>query len=216
VDEMRRPACAFLRSGSYSYNAYTRPMLLLRTLEGLLGEDLMARVMRAYAARYRFGHPRSEDFRRTLGEAEVPAALALWDQTLGGREELDYAVSALRSERAPMKGEGAAESGDVFESEVTVRRLGGLRAPVEVEVRFEGGERVTERWDGEGAWRRFRYTRPFRVASARVDPRGRLALDRTTSNNGRALVPDRRPVARHGARVLLWLQQVLAFGGGAS
>jgi hypothetical protein len=215
VDEMRRPAWAFLGGGSYSYNAYTRPMLLLRTLEGLLGEEQMARVMRAYAARHRFGHPRSEDFRRVLGEAGVPAALSLWDQTLGGREEMDYAVTDLRSERPPARA-GGTEGGDRFESEVTVRRLGGLRAPVEVEVRFEGGERVTERWDGEGAWRRFRYERPFRVAAARVDPRGLLALDRVASNNGRALSPDRRPVARHGARVLLWLQQVLAFAGGAS
>ena len=97
-----------------------------------------------------------------------------------------------------------------------MRRLGGLRAPVEVEVRFEGGERVVERWDGRDPWRRFTYARPFRVASARIDPRGVLALDRMASNNGRALVPDRRPAARHGARVLLWLQHVLAFGGGAS
>jgi hypothetical protein len=209
VDEMRRPAFAFQSGGSHSYNAYTRPMLLLRTLEGLLGPDLMARVLRAYAARHRFAHPRSEDFRRTLAEAEVPAAVTLWDQTLAGREELDYAVTGLRSERAPA-------GGDLFESEVTVRRLGGLRAPVEVEVRFEDGARVTERWDGDGPWRRFTYARQFRLASAQVDPRGLLALDRIASNNGRALRPDRRPAARHGARVLLWLQQVLAFGGGAS
>ncbi|MBI5480629.1 MAG: M1 family metallopeptidase [Deltaproteobacteria bacterium] len=228
VDELRRPAWAFLGSASYSYNAYTRPMLLLRTLEGLLGPDLMSRVMRTYAARHRFGHPRSEDFRRALAEAEVPAAVSLWDQVLGGRDELDYAVTSLRSERpaargegppqgkGPANGEGGAGSGDSFESEVTVRRLGDVRAPVEVEVRFEGGERVTERWDGEATWQRFRYSRPFRVASARVDPRGLLALDRMASNNGRALVLDRRPAARHGARVLLWLQQVLAFAGGAS
>jgi len=32
----------------------------------------------------------------------------------------------------------------------------------------------------------------------------------------RALLADHRPAARHGARVLLWLQHVLAFGAGAS
>jgi hypothetical protein len=207
VDEMRRPAWAFVGGGSYSYNAYTRPMLLLRTVEGLLGPDLMARVMRAYAARHRFGHPRTEDFRRVLAGAGVPPAVALWDQALGGREELDYAVTSVHAEPV---------TGSTFRSEVTVRRLGGLRAPVEVEVVFEGGERRIARWDGQGDWQRFTFGSPFRVASARVDPRGVLALDRIGSNNGRSLEADHRPAARHGARVLLWLQHVLAFGGGAS
>jgi hypothetical protein len=207
VEQMRRPAWAFLGSASYSYNAYTRPMLLLRTLEGMLGADRMAQVMRAYAARHRFRHPRSDDFRSVLAEAGVPEAASLWDQAIGGGEELDYAIASVRS---------AGGSTGSFDSEVTVRRLGGLAAPVEVEVRFEGGERVVERWDGREAWKRFAYARPFRVRSARVDPRGVLALERLTGNNGRSLEADHRPAARHGARVLLWLQHVLAFGGGAS
>jgi hypothetical protein len=135
--------------------------------------------------------------------------VALWDQALGGREELDYAVASIRSERSPAGGER-------FESEVTFRRLGGLRTGVEVEAEFENGERDVEFWNGAGPWHRVTWTRPFRVRSARVDPLGRRPLDRVASNNGLAREPDHRPAVRHGARVLLWLQHVLAFGGGAS
>ncbi|HEY3352741.1 MAG TPA: M1 family metallopeptidase [Polyangia bacterium] len=215
-EETRRASWDYLSSASYNANAYAKPTLLLLTLEGLLGEERMLRVLRTYAARHRFGHPRSDDFRRVLAETEEPAAVELWDGALGSREVLDYAVESLRSEPpAAVRGRADAAPG-LFESEVVVRRVGGLRAPVEVEVLFEGGARVVERWDGRAAWRRFTYARPARLAGVRVDPRRLLALELDLSNNARSLGQDHRPAARFGAKVLLWLQHVLAFAGGAA
>jgi hypothetical protein len=216
ADRLRRPAYGYQSSGSYFAQAYYRTAHLLRTLEGLLGEARMARVMRVYAARYRFRHPRSGDFRHVLSEAGDPAAVALWDQVLARRGVLDYAVGSLRSEAVVPRGHDAPAAPEGFESEVVVERTGELRAPVEVEVRFAGGARVVERWDGADEWRRFRYRRPERLDAVRVDPRGRLALDRLAGNNVRTLAPDHRPTVRFGARVLLWLQHVLAFAGGAA
>jgi hypothetical protein len=211
-DDLRRPAWRYSSAGSYAANAYQKPMRLLFTLEHLLGEDVMLRVLRTYAARHRYGHPTADDFRRALAEVADAAALRLWDEAVGGREVLDYAVDSLRSERSTRRGPVA----DTFESEVVVRRLGGLRAPVDVEVRFEGGGRVTERWDGEATGRRFGYTRPDRLAAARIDPAGRLALEWDVTNNARGLRRDHRPAARLGGKVLLWLQHLLAFAGGAA
>jgi hypothetical protein len=215
TDETRRASWAYLGAASYAVNAYTKPMLLLLTLEGLLGEERMLAVMRAYTARHRFGHPTSDDFRRVLAAAGDPAAVALWDEALGSREVLDYAVESLRSERVDAGRGGARRPGD-FESEVVVRRAGGLRAPVAIEVRFEGGARVVERWDGAAAWRRFVYVRPQRAIGVRIDPRGLLPLEWDVSNNARALGSDHRAGARFGAKVLLWLQHVAAFAGGAA
>jgi hypothetical protein len=205
-DEMRRRAWGYTDTRSYNFNAYVKPLLLLSTIEGLLGEERMLRLLRGYAARHRFGHPTSADFRAALAAEGEPAAVALWDDALAGAATLDYAVASLAS--APAAGG--------FDSEVLVRRVGGLVAPVVVEVEFADGVRIRERWDGRDGERRLRYRRAAPAVAARVDPDGKLALEWDVSNNARATRRDHRPAARFGAKVVLWLQSVLAFAGGGA
>ncbi|PYQ37895.1 MAG: hypothetical protein DMF77_25575, partial [Acidobacteria bacterium] len=59
---MARPTWGYRNADSYTVNAYTKPALSLQTLEGLVGEETMTRILRTYARRYRFAHPTSEDF----------------------------------------------------------------------------------------------------------------------------------------------------------
>jgi hypothetical protein len=46
-----------------------------------------------------------------------------------------------------------------------------------------------------------------------VDPDHRLWLDANWTNNSRRTVPDRTAVATWSARVLFWVQQLVAFAG---
>ena len=66
-DKVRQPAWTY-GAGGYSFYSYTKPGLLLRTLEHHLGEQTMARVMRTYHERWRFKHPTSEDFYAVANE----------------------------------------------------------------------------------------------------------------------------------------------------
>jgi hypothetical protein len=97
-----------------------------------------------------------------------------------------------------------------FDGEVVVRRLGGVRLPVEVRVELEGGRVETARWDGQDRWLRLRYP-GARVTAAWVDPERKLAVDVDFTNNSWV---DERGVSRRAARkwaarYLLWLQHLL-------
>ncbi|PYQ37896.1 MAG: hypothetical protein DMF77_25580 [Acidobacteria bacterium] len=98
-----------------------------------------------------------------------------------------------------------------FDSEVIVRRLGGVRLPVEIRVEFADGRVKYETWDGQYRWVRFRYPGPVKVRAAEVDPYGKIALDIDPGNNSWA---DNAPVARRAAskwamRWMFWLQNLL-------
>ena len=106
---------------------------------------------------------------------------------------------------------GKKKASGPWESKVTVRRLGGARLPVEVEVEFADGRSVRETWDGKDRWKRFRYEGPAKVVRAVVDPESRIALDVDPSNN--AWIAEtgfaRRAATKWAARWMFWLQNLL-------
>ena len=59
--------------------------------------------------------------------------------------------------------------------------------PVEVLLRFEGGQTYRSHWDGEARWTRFRVASRARASlEAIVDPDEKILLDADRTNNGRA------------------------------
>ena len=57
---------------------------MLNTLEGLIGDETMARVMRTYAERWRFGHPSSDDFYAVATEVSGRDLTSFFKQTVEG------------------------------------------------------------------------------------------------------------------------------------
>ena len=70
-DPVTRPAWQFRNASSYGAITYGKSSLLLHTLAGLIGEDVMAEAMRTYFMRFRFTHPTTEDFLRTIEEVAI-------------------------------------------------------------------------------------------------------------------------------------------------
>ncbi|HEY7411246.1 MAG TPA: M1 family metallopeptidase [Vicinamibacteria bacterium] len=227
ADVMARRGWEYRTGPSYSLNSYGKPALSLRTLEGLLGEETMVRVMRVYTRRFRFAHPTTDDFVAVVNEVTGKDWRWFFEQTWFSSDLLDYAVTAkstpVRRARgfvdggpgnppAPASSPAPAPGEGPFDSEVLVERRGGVRMPVEVLVEFADGHQVREAWDGQYRWARFRYTRPARVARAVVDPEGKLALDVVPANNAwMADEPNvaRRAAAKWAARWMFWLQHLL-------
>ena len=225
-DTMARRAWDYRSAESYSLNSYAKPALVLQTLEGLLGEETMVKVLRTYARRYRFAHPTTADFIATVNEVTGQDWRWFFDQTFFSSDLCDYAVEvknepartpagwfeakdgSLELRRRPKEdrhgGEGA------FESEVTIVRNGDVLMPVELRVDFADGRTVSERWDGRDRWKRFRYE-GAEVVHAMVDPGHKIAIDVRPSNN--EWIADERPARRAAtkwaARYLLWLQDLL-------
>jgi len=97
----------------------------------------------------------------------------------------------------------------LYESGVNVRRLGEFKFPVEIEVVFADGEVIRETWDGQGLWKKFRYTKPTRLVSATVDPELKITLDVNITNNGKTVKSQRLALNKLSARFMFWMQFLL-------
>ncbi|MEO7795497.1 MAG: M1 family metallopeptidase, partial [Thermoanaerobaculia bacterium] len=100
-DQIATPAWMFSR-GQYGFNAYARPALMLETLEGMVGTQTMARVMRTYHERFRFGHPSGADFHAVAEEVSGRDLDGFFAQTVKSPGVLDPAIADLTSEPAPV------------------------------------------------------------------------------------------------------------------
>jgi hypothetical protein len=70
-DPVTRWAFKFRNADSYGSITYGKSATLLATLEGIIGRDTMDEAMRIYFLRYRFTHPTTEDFLRTIEEVAI-------------------------------------------------------------------------------------------------------------------------------------------------
>ncbi|MDZ7294099.1 MAG: M1 family metallopeptidase [candidate division KSB1 bacterium] len=223
-DRMDRRGWEFVDGQSYSTNAYRKPALMLATLEGYLGDELFTKILRTFAQRYRFKHPRPTDFIRVVNELVPENMDWFFDQMLTGSGRLDYAVTLVASRAVPPAegyfgagegiryqagGEKQKPGSQLYESEVLVQRLGEVCFPVEVLVRFEDGETLTEQWDGRDLWKRFRYQRSAQVLSAEVDPSHKVLLDVNFTNNSRYREPETGAALKWTVRWMTWLQHLL-------
>jgi heme exporter protein D len=227
----------FFNGGSYAANVYQKAAVTLLTLEGYLGEDVMARVMKTYFERWKFRHPRSEDFFAVAEDVSGRDLDWFFDQFFKSPDKLDYAVSVVRSTEIikPEGKPGAAKAAapdapadlaaakpnvakndpkpteKMFDNEVVVIRNAELVFPQEILVVFEDGKEVRETWDGKDRWKRFKYTGPSKLKMARLDPEGKIPLDANQMNNSRLAAPDKAPLRRHALGVLLAFQKFLSF-----
>jgi hypothetical protein len=223
LDPIMKNSWDFYSGGSYSVNVYQKAALTLLTLEGYLGEDVMAGIMRTYFERWKFKHPRSEDFFAVAEEVSGRDLDWFFDQFFKSPDKLDYAVGSLRSVeiKRPAGKFGLGDSEDkkdepkavekTYENEVVIVRRGELVFPQEILVVFENGEEVRETWDGKDRWKRFEYTKPVKLRSARIDPELKVPLDVNQMNNSRLMKPEKTPLLRHALGAMLGFQKFLTF-----
>jgi hypothetical protein len=204
-------------AGSLSYN---KTALWLATLERYLGWPTLQRVLSTYFERWKFRHPKPQDFFDVVNEVSGQDLTWFVDEVHRSSNVFDYGVAALESRPASGRGffgDGQArafaaqtDSAGRFHTTLVVRRHGEGIFPVDVLVTFEDGETARERWDGRSRWTRFEYDRPARALSALVDPDRVLLLDVDYANNSYTLEPRNDEAARKWSLAwLAWLQDVL-------
>lgn len=185
-------------SGAYGINSYTKPALMLLTLERYLGWEQFQPVLSTYFERWKFRHPKPEDFFAVLTEVTGQEFDWFWDQTYRRSDIFDYAADGVM-ERAGGR------------QRVIVRRWGEGIFPVEVRVEFESGSTVIESWDGVARWRAFDYiTEGDPVTAVYVDPEAKLALDVNRTNNSWLRDSSAAFAGRKwSAKWMIWLQNMM-------
>ena len=216
LDAMAQKAYEYYSFSSYGGVTYGKTASALLTLEGIVGEDTMAKVMRAYFMKYRFTHPTKEDFLKTIEEVSGRDLRLYFSQAVYGTQVMDYEV--LKIDSFPVhwyepdkdrNAKGTAKGDTVFQSYVSLHRKQDFVMPLEVEIKFDNGEKIREHWDGQSRWTRFSYQKRARVVSAEIDPDHTVQLDSNNFNNSYTVKTDAKP-AHKVANYWLFLTQCLS------
>jgi hypothetical protein len=220
LDPMAKNAYEYYNSNSYGGVTYGKTASVLLTLEGVIGEETMAKAMHVYFMKYRFTHPTKEDFLKTIEEVSGKNLRWYFDQAVYGAPVMDYKV--LRVESLPVnwyeekkKGAEKDDKNTVYRSYVWLQRKEDFVMPVEVEIKFENGDRVREHWDGVSRWVRFGpYEKKTKLESAEIDPDHKIQLDRNDFNNSYTDEANSKParkVSNYWLFVTQWVSQALAW-----
>jgi hypothetical protein len=210
---------ANLWPGTHQNMSYHKAALMLHTLERMYTWEVMQRVLQIFFTRFKFKHPRPDDFFAVLNEVTGKDHTWFIDQIYRSSNTFDYSVERLSSE--PIGARGLMESPDglkfqetkvegQFRTTVVVRRLAAGQFPVDVLVTFSNGEQARESWDGRGRWAVFTFDKPVKAVSAQIDPERKLLLDTYFTNNSMATEPKSDAAAtKWSLRWMVWLQDLL-------
>ena len=220
TDAMQRYAWLMLDRASYGDQAYSKPALMLHTLEGLLGDKWWPTI-RAYQLRYRWKHPDAQDFLNTVAEVSGRDMKWFFDQQLHGTNILDYSVSFTAERKESGVGffdqggnislvdpDKADKKSMPYDSSVLVRRLGEQIFPVTVRVKFEDGSERRETWDGQYRWTRFNYPGK-KVVSAELDPDFHWKLEVPRTDNSYLAQAVKLAPEKWYLRWVVWIQNVM-------
>jgi hypothetical protein len=97
----------------------------------------------------------------------------------------------------------------MYESHVVVSRLGEVKLPVDVLIKFDNDDYVREHWDGQDRWVDFKYVKPARIVWAKVDPDDALAIDIDKNNNSKTTEPSASGIWKYVVKFLFWVQNIL-------
>jgi hypothetical protein len=209
----------------YKGLVYSKTAGMLRTIEGLLGTDVMDEMMQLYFETWKFKHPKGPDFinlAATFAKAKTDMDLRpIFQQCLYGTELCDYTVRSITNEQF-IREVGIFDDGDsktfnggfqseVIHSSVVCDRLGGLIFPQEIEVTFDDGSKIMEYWSGKERRKVFEYEGDKKIVSAHLDPHQKIYLDVNFNNNSKTLHPNKKPLLKYTLKAIHWLQNVLQF-----
>jgi aminopeptidase N len=219
VDPIAEKAYDYYSGSSYAGITYGKTASVLLTLECIIGEATMEKAMHVYFMKYRFTHPTKEDFLKTIEEVSGKDLRWYFNQAIYGSQVMDDKV--MRIESFPVhwfeQKKSIFQKDDkdtMYRSYVWLQRKEDFVMPVEIEIKFDDGEQVRERWDGVGRWTKFEYEKKAQVVSAEIDPDHKIQIDRNDFNNSYTVEGNGKPARKLETYFMFlsqWLSQALAW-----
>jgi hypothetical protein len=222
-----RPGWLFSESNHKSL-IYSKTATTLRTVQELVGEVKMDRIIQSYFEQWKFKHPRGHDFMAALKTAMALESDTIWGQQVYGLFQksiyeavvLDYAVTHITNEElfAPQGVFGDQPEAFVYQdgtgprpvlSRVEVQRKGEWIFPVELLVTFEDGSTQTLHWSGEEGLKVFEFAGGPKVVSAQIDPQHKIGLDIDINNNSMTLHPQTTSLWKYVVKTIFSVQQLM-------
>jgi hypothetical protein len=198
LDPMAQDGWKYADNNSYGGITYGKTALVLLTLESVIGEDTMRQAMHTYFMRYRFTHPTKEDFLKTIEEVSGKDLRWYFNQAVYGTQVLDYEILKISSVPVDWYKENLKEKKGETEyvSNIWIHRKGEFIIPIDVDVKFDSGDKVREHWDGQDRWVRYEYRKKAKIESVEVDPDHKIQFDRNNFNNSRTAEANGAPARK--------------------
>jgi hypothetical protein len=190
---------------AYRSSVYLKASLILETLMNYLGTERMNRLLREYFNRYKFKHPRTEDFIRVVNEFAGEDTGEWLEGLLYGTGVCDYEMKSIES--VPVV--GGKEEPKRYVTRVELGRLGQVILPVEVEIELMDGNKIRQRWDGKQRWHRIEIETESKIKSATIDPESKIALEINVNNNSKTQESSDAVMMKLAGECLFWLENWL-------
>jgi hypothetical protein len=201
--------------------SYSKTAIWLHTLERYLGWETLQRIMSTFYDRWKFRHPRPQDFFDIANEVSGHDLTWFFDQIHRSSVDFDFAIHSATSHPADLK--GFTENQDrleyvepddeatMYRTEVVVRKNGSGTFPVELLMVFDDGSELRKEWDGKYEWKLFVEEKAAKLEYAVVDPERKLVLDLYYTNNSMRREPAADfPARKWSSKWMIWLQDLLA------
>jgi len=158
----------------------------------LLGSEIFYRAMRSYNDRFRYQHPRGEDFFKVVEDVSGQDLAWFFDQAIRSDVVPDWAVLRVinaegRASRGLVWDDGGwqeADSGvDSAYAEIQLGRRGGFIAPVDVRIDYADGSSEIRKWDGDERSVTWHLETIKKVDGVVIDPLGVWVLETERADN---------------------------------
>ena len=225
---MKNPRESIVAQPGWKFKRYTKELVYsktgttLQSIRRMFGQETMDVLMKTYYEKYKFTHPRADDFLSTAtqvieerhGEADSKTVANILHQALYTTAVCDYAVKSVRTSEVRtvqgltgIKGNKANESEKTgLKSVILVERKGDFVSPMDVQITKADGEVEIKRWSGED------YVKQFvvdgEVVSVHIDPDQKLQLDIDLNNNSYSTKKVRGPITKFSWKTTNWLQNI--------
>ena len=234
----------FYDLGSYGLNVYMRASTCLVTLERLVGEEMMLRILRTFQMRFRYKHPVTQDFIDVVNEVTGKDFNWFFEELFFKTLDFDYGISFLASKERKKYVRGAfdidgrreeitskkikkmekkekkSDDKKFYITEVKVRRFGEARIRgdtfMKIKVVFEDGSEEVINWKGQERWKKFTFEKPAKAKYAQIDPDNIWLIDSNLANNSLKRKSSRKGIFKVTTQLLFFIQNYLHFAASLS
>jgi hypothetical protein len=154
---------------SYVVNSYSKPELVLLTLENYLGAEKMKTLLKDYYENYKFKHPTARDFIETVKRGCREDMGWFFNEFYSAPKVFDYKITSVKK-----------AGPDIYE--VLAERMGDGFFKNEIAL-YTDKDTLYQMWDTNERWKIFKFKTSGRVVAAEIDPHRKNLLDINFANN---------------------------------
>ena len=186
--------------GGYGPISYNKSAIWIKTLEGLIGREVLDKAMKTFFDRWKYKHPCANDFINVVNET-VKSAHGnkfgqdmnwYFDQTMKSNFLCDYEVSGVTySKPSPAQGllstidscivDKKPGSGNIYT--ITIKRNEDMVLPVEVKYYYNSGKTEIEHFDGNFNEKVIDKFTQDELVKVELDPFDKIHIDKNSINN---------------------------------